>query len=69
MSVELKAPLIGLLLVLGAIGAYFVLALRLPQNLAVAFAIFGFCVVGLFVFAFRMALQDRARHDHHGQAD
>jgi anti-sigma regulatory factor (Ser/Thr protein kinase) len=54
----------GGLIVLGAIGAYFVLALRLPQHLAFALALFGACIVGLFVFALRLALDGAQRHDH-----
>ncbi len=69
MSVEVKGPYVAMLLVLGAVAAYFILGLRLPQNLAAGLAIFGMCVVGLFVFAFRLATQDRERHGDHGHAD
>jgi uncharacterized membrane protein len=64
MQVEVPGRFIPVLIVLGAIGAYFVLALRLPQHLAFALALFGACIVGLFVFALRLALDGAQRHDH-----
>lgn len=65
MSVEIKGPAVFVFLILGGIFAYFVLSLRLPANLAVALALFGTCVTGLFVFAFRTAMKDRERSHHH----
>ena len=64
MQVVVPAQAVGVLIVLAGIGAYFVLALRLPQNLALALALFGTCIVGMFVFALRTALEDGRRHDH-----
>jgi uncharacterized membrane protein YhhN len=64
MQVEVSGRSIAVLIVLGAIGAYFILALRLPQNLAFALALFGACIVGMFVFALRLALAGANRHDH-----
>jgi hypothetical protein len=62
MSVELKGYHIAILLILGAIAAYGILALRLPANLAFALSVFGTCVLSLFIFAFRLARQESQHH-------
>jgi hypothetical protein len=64
MQVEVPGRYVAILIVLGAIGAYFILGLRLPQHLAFALALFGACIVGMFAFALRLAFDGANRHDH-----
>jgi uncharacterized membrane protein YfcA len=41
------------------------LAVRLPPNQAVAFTLFGACLAGLLLFAWRISVEDKNRgHDH-----
>jgi hypothetical protein len=64
MQVEVPGRYVALLIVLGAIGAYCVLALRLSPHLAFALALFGACIIGMFTFALRLSLDGANRHDH-----
>ena len=64
MQFEIGGKAVAVMVVLGAIGAYFILALRLPHHLALALALFGACIVGMFAFALRTALGGSHGHDH-----